>query len=207
MKIPKKIRVGGLDYKIILEKKFEDNRMQDWGLQSYSEGTIKILTHWDGDKISDSTLLSTLTHELVHAIDFVYLGGDLKEHIVNRLGDLIFCLLADNDIDIKNGKLPKKFRVLGRNYTVIEDYEFGKECKETPAISYSTHETVLKCSEHSNREVLITNFLDCVLSVLSCDFFNENDYNSINFTAFGIGLYQVLKDSGLHRMIREVCKR
>ena len=88
MKIPKKLKVGGVDYSV---KQVEHCGINDdFGLWR-SQGIIEIATQAGGYDISESKKKQTFLHELTHAILFAMRKDDLNddESFVNTFSSFL----------------------------------------------------------------------------------------------------------------------
>lgn len=85
--------VGGKSYKVIVDNR----RAEEWFGKCYGdEGTIMLTTEREGEKYSDSFILQTLWHEILHAIAHELGLGDSKinsEKFVNTLSIFIVEIL------------------------------------------------------------------------------------------------------------------
>jgi len=81
MKIPKKITIGGINYKVKRNQIFDDDR----------DGSM----HWDNSLIKIKNGLSrdaenqTFLHEVVHAIDSSYLGDKIEDELGHEFIDIL----------------------------------------------------------------------------------------------------------------------
>ena len=97
MKIPRKIKVGGHNYKIIKGHPFTEDYGTD-GQIFHGSCVIKLASASYNQKMSHSRLGETFCHELMHAIDCTYNANKLNEATTNRLAEGLFQVLKDNDI-------------------------------------------------------------------------------------------------------------
>lgn len=209
LKIPSKLIIGGIEYQIEITSKVKDDNMQNWGFHHISGAKILLLDTYDSEKFAPCTFLHTFLHELIHAIDAIYIGNLFSEDYVNKFEDLWFTLLADNNLYIGEDKFPESIRILGRDYKVIKDYEFEEHIKDSPSVALTTDDLEIKIAgkEHaSNHEILKCNLLEVLMKHICNPFFTEDEFKKINFHAFCSGLYQILKNSNLNKIIREWCK-
>jgi len=99
MKIPKTIKIGGHQYKVIFPYIFTE-RFDMIGDHDPMVKVIRI-AEVDGNlKIADSAIVVTLIHEILHAIDRnsghnMFVGGEGEEHI-KAISEGIYQVLADN---------------------------------------------------------------------------------------------------------------
>lgn len=94
MKIPKKIKIGGMVYTVhrnVERLSFGDDAM---GEIHYIANTIELSSQIYGTPREEQTLI----HEIIHAILKEYGYDEQDEGIVERLSSGIYALLQDNDI-------------------------------------------------------------------------------------------------------------
>ena len=97
MKIPKTLKVGGFNYKVIQGYKFKekelagqaDHRSLEIRLSSIDPG---------GNKYAQAKIEECFLHELLHAVDCVYNCNKLDEDTVDRLSNGLYQVLKDNKI-------------------------------------------------------------------------------------------------------------
>ena len=84
VKIPKKLKIGGFDYKIEVNAR-QDRELRsdsDWGQCAYRLKRITI----DSDS-SEQQMSETFLHEIIHAIDGIYGHYALTEDETQHLGN------------------------------------------------------------------------------------------------------------------------
>lgn len=98
MKIPEKIKIGGIDYKIRLVE--GDGKELDAG------GCIGKLDNFEckiyiADNIDKQRQVEVLIHEVVHGIlDYIGFSEELhSEDNVEKIGRVLFQVLRDNDMN------------------------------------------------------------------------------------------------------------
>ncbi|MBU0963287.1 MAG: hypothetical protein KKD48_05265 [Nanoarchaeota archaeon] len=206
-KIPKKIRVGGIDYTITLKNKFLDDD-EHWGVCKNDLAEIVLITDNDGEKIAGCTLLSNLFYELCHAIDRVYCGQTMSEANIEKISTFWFQMLSDNYFFIENRTFPDKIRIIGMNYDVITNYKF--DCVNSkPDIGIRIGTLEIRCSgdEDVNKEVLKRDLIMCITKQLVGNgLFSDEEKEEFRMESFCSGLYQVLKDTKLNNLIKEICE-
>ena len=94
MKIPRKIRMDGVDWKII--KTSNDLNSNIMGT-TYPHAK-EILLSTDSGQIE-----STFLHEVVHVIDLDR-GLELSENQVQSLASGLYAAIVDNNLDFRRGK-------------------------------------------------------------------------------------------------------
>lgn len=196
--VPNVIKVAGINFKVELKEKFRDDSCNNWGFCNPSKARILILTVYDGVELSTCTILASVLHEIVHAIDHVYLNGDLSEETVTILSDIVFHILSDNGLDFSG-----TIKILGKTYEIIDNYEF-KDCDQSISLVVDESQLKILRSGYENSEVLRMCTLKCVLGSIfrNSSFLDEEIVDNFNFNAFSSGLFQVLNDSGLDDIIK-----
>lgn len=205
-KIPKKIRVGGIDYTITLKNKFLDDD-EHWGICKNDLAEIVLVTDNNGEKIAGCTLLSNLFHEICHAIDRVYCGQTMSEANIEKISTFWFQVLSDNYFFIKKPDFPDKIRIFGMGYNVITNYKF--DCVNSkPDVGLMVATLEIRCSEDDVcKEVLKRDLITCITKhLVDNGLFSDEEKEEFKIESFCSGLYQVLKDTNLNNLIREVCK-
>ena len=97
MKIPKKIKVGGLEYKVLQGYAFKETELM--GQVSHSQTEIR-LNNIDpyGVQYPNQKKEECFVHEIIHAIDSVYNNNSLEEKTVDRLSQGLYQVLKDNKL-------------------------------------------------------------------------------------------------------------
>lgn len=97
IKIPKKIKVAGHYYKIIIddESLSKENIV---GNISNDFKEIRLCKYYKSSKRARarSEIEETLVHEILHAIDNHYNNNSLTEKVINRLSNGLYQVLKDN---------------------------------------------------------------------------------------------------------------
>ena len=97
MKIPKKVKVGGVTYKVEITDKLYGGRREYSAEISYNEVTIKISPN------APAKMQTDFLHELCHAM-FWHLGyTEHDEKKIDELANVIYMVIQDNpDMFIKD---------------------------------------------------------------------------------------------------------
>lgn len=99
MKIPSTLKIGGHQYKVIFPYVFTE-RFDRTGDCDYSKNIIRIADSLGNEKRSDSVIITTFIHEILHAVDHVtgqdMFTGDIGEKMVDGLAEGIYQVLIDN---------------------------------------------------------------------------------------------------------------
>ena len=99
MKIPKTIKIGGHQYTVIFPYVFTE-RFDQCGDHDGSTKTIRITDNEYNVKRANSSIIVTLIHEILHAIDQttghdMFQGNEGEKHI-EALSEGIYQVLMDN---------------------------------------------------------------------------------------------------------------
>ena len=79
MKIPSKVQVGGIWYKVEQQRRLNGSGSL-WGQCSHNDCVIRVATHDDsGNPLSPQAIFLIFAHEVNHAIDFVYLNNKFTD--------------------------------------------------------------------------------------------------------------------------------
>ena len=98
MKIPKKVRIAGHDYKVI----FDDDGLTTEHLigdisNDFKE--IRLCRYYQSKRArAESEILETFIHEILHGIDRHYNNDSLDEKEIGRLSNGLYQVLSDNFI-------------------------------------------------------------------------------------------------------------
>lgn len=93
MKIPKKIRICGLDYKVVINNNLNNKE----GLAGEHKGRELIMT-LQGKPFHQQKIEQTFIHEILHSIDYNYNNDELTEKQIGMLANGIYQVLADNNL-------------------------------------------------------------------------------------------------------------
>ncbi len=96
MKPPKEIKVGGHRYKVVYNDpsiRYSDN------LKGYHDPNYKIIKV-DPGLPTESDKTEVLIHEVLHAINYVYLANEITEKELDALGQGVFQVLSDLGLEI-----------------------------------------------------------------------------------------------------------
>jgi len=98
MTFPKSIKVGGKTYTIRYPYIFKE-RTDIGGQACHYTNEIRIAdTTSGGEGIKDINIVASFIHEMLHCVDVVYNAGALDEATVERLGEGLLQVLADNNL-------------------------------------------------------------------------------------------------------------
>lgn len=104
MKIPKKIRIAGVDFSVIYQSPLVEESSQCYGTINYDKAEIML----DAKLQNHQGLCQTLLHEIIHGVLNAYLPtlDEHDEHLVNAVATGLYQVLQDNGnslFDINNG--------------------------------------------------------------------------------------------------------
>jgi len=213
IEMPKKAKVGGLVYDIVYPYIFTENTMLV-GLNELFATRIKISEYYNNMRRPKARIYETLVHELLHAIDNVYCNGVLSEAQITSLSSGWYSVIAENDLMLdKAGKMPKFVKVCGFQYKVEYPYTFTEE--ETWIASSSLHEQLLIRISNSDidgivhghtyiKQNLVHQLTAAISSIKQVDTKDRNgdDVWNTMFMPMSCGIYQVIVDNKLDRLIR-----
>lgn len=95
MHIPKKLKVGGMTYKVDKNYNFKDNELM--GQAVHSQNIIKLSERdQQGHRYPQDKKEETFMHEVIHAVDCIYNSGNLDEKTVCHLSQGMYQTLKDN---------------------------------------------------------------------------------------------------------------
>ncbi len=92
MNIPEKVRVAGYTYEVQRpEGSFVDGTTACDGIHTPHETVIKVAQR--GNAAYQNTVF---LHELIHAIDYAYCGGEQEEKFVEQFAKGLYKVITDN---------------------------------------------------------------------------------------------------------------
>ena len=198
MKIPKKIKIGGHVYTVEFPHKFKD--LDDrFAQHSYNHLSILITdTAYDGDKRDDQWIVTSLLHEVIHAIDSIYIHKVLTEEYVEAMSFGLLQVFRDNkstfDILSNTKWIPKKLNILGYIYKIKYPYVFSEDESVFFVLKNSSCEVLIDDGQGKiHKSVLKCAMLDCIITAI--EYINKFNLDNIVETSLAQGLYQVLVDN------------
>lgn len=205
LRLPKSVKVGGVDYEVVRSNSNEDN-LKYIGLHSGERSRLKISNYSRGIKLADQKILEIFLHECMHALDSVFLGMELKEHTVGKLSYAWFQVLSDNDLKIHDIKYPKKVRYGGFTYDIEINYLVDDTLNEEGPYITNSISNVIKLGivDNYSHDYLKVCFIESIMHcILNKVVFTEKEIKSVNVYSFSNGLYQLFKDNKIDLLIRE----
>ena len=206
-KLPSKIKIGGMDYKVLYPYEFEDDSSVSTGLHEAGTNLIKISEYEDGIKRHPHKILETFIHEIVHAVDFVYVKYELSEKFVTVFSKGLTGVLLNNNLKLseRGYQLVKKVKIGGYEYKVIYPYKFRDTGSFLTSDLNNATFIIRIAKEDFDSTYIKANLLYCVsVGIFSTYFFNsvEDEYEDceINWKSFSQGLFQVIVDNKLEKL-------
>lgn len=213
LRLPKKVKIGHVEYKIIYPYIFEYSDTKECtGLHTPSNCTIKISREAsDGRKRNNIRVLETFMHEILHAIDSVYMNDIFEENHVSRFSTCLTNFFLDNPHwNISENTIPDYLEIGPYIYTI--KYPYNDD--DFPDISYLGDNTgciyYLKGSWHNNDiniDLVKANLMVLVLTSIDyeyviCAHEEEEVLEEVRET-FAKGIIQVFKDNKLNKLINK----
>lgn len=105
MKLPRSLKIGGRIYRVLFPYIFKDSCSVLYGQCDESGQKIRISgINSHGEQRHPQAIMQTFIHELLHAIDYIYVGGkvaklDGGEDIIDQLAEGITQVFRDNKIE------------------------------------------------------------------------------------------------------------
>ena len=96
MKIPEKLKVGGMHYKIIDNYKFKETELMGQAVHSQNEIRLSSKDTYN-QEYPQQKKEECFVHEMLHAIDNVYNNSDTEEKVIHRLSQGLYQVLQDNN--------------------------------------------------------------------------------------------------------------
>ncbi|MFW6030181.1 MAG: hypothetical protein ACOCRO_08005 [Halanaerobiales bacterium] len=105
MKIPEKVKIGGIDYEVIMVPLKSEELNYGDAIGSITHTDCKI---WINKDMPIQKQQETLIHEIIHAID-VFVGDSNCEYFeenVESFGKVLYQVLRDNNLNITGKREP-----------------------------------------------------------------------------------------------------
>jgi len=223
LKLPDTIKVGGFNFKVYFPYNFDNINMGGDELGLFEPATLRIKVRgYDngGTAYPNSTVIQSLFHEILHAIDLVYCYDridDLDLSFFNRedMGEISipslslgwYQVLKDNKI-MTLKTIPKKVKIGAYTYDVVFPYDKkGEDALHIHGVQYEKklikirdiHSHGLKYDIQRIKQIL----LYCISLIIIDNYACWIDPQEDLFTLFSYGLYQVLVDNNLEELIHK----
>lgn len=110
MVIPKRLKVGGRDYRVMYPHTFADSSQILFGQHDASGQLIKLSgKNSFGEDRHPQAIEQTFLHEVLHAIDAVYCAAHIGQHndgedIIDQLAEGLLQVIRDNKLDFRGGR-------------------------------------------------------------------------------------------------------
>ena len=202
--IPKKIKVGCLDYKIKYPYVFDESNLSLRGQHCGFTSLIKLA----GDS-SNQIIVETLLHEIIHAVDFIFCANAFSEGFVALFSNGLFQVLRDNDLYLNTqGKIPSRVKISGftykvKNYKFVDSSSFWVStlCQDSCEFRVKFYDDT--DGKYSNNFIKfnLINLVCAAICNICCDYtFPEN----LDLRIFSNGLFQVLYANKLNELVRGI---
>jgi len=213
LKLPKTMKIGGINYEIKYPHTFLETR----GITGLHEGffaVMKISTVDDnGNPSPVLRILDTWLHEMCHAIDFVCLGNHIGDNLpeddyekyIDTFAAAWLQVFRDNKLNLKSWDMPNTIRIMGFDYEVFFPHVFQDSLSE---VAYSLNNPQLRMyiagqSEgHKYPLDVVKCSLVCLITKAIIDVYIRSDFE-FNVRALGCAFYQVFKDNDVEGVIRK----
>ena len=201
LKLPETLKIGPINYKILHPYKWADDYAR--GMTHLTKGFIKISNKDGPFDQAMQRIMETFLHEIVHAIDAVFLGSVLEEDDVLIIGNSLLQVICDNNINFFANAIPKKVKVGAFDYTVLYPYEYQDNLNLD-----ASHDDVgltLRLGEQENKDVVKLYFLLLIIQAAFSTYCIKKeiiDNRELCFT-FTTGLLSVFRDNpDLEKLIK-----
>lgn len=107
MKIPKKVKIGAVNWKIKVADTVNDpaSNVELFGMTRYATETIHIAKSHSGASVTETSMADTFLHEIIHAISQTF-GLGLTEKQVAGMAGGVLMVLRDNKLDFSDRTKP-----------------------------------------------------------------------------------------------------
>jgi len=205
MKLPKTVKIGGMDYKVLYPYKFVKESDEYVGLHSAFDGTIKVSAVGDYESRSKHKILSTFIHECLHAIDFWMHPNECSEDMILKFERGIIQLLIDNVDLTKN--IPDKVRIGSNWYKVFQVDKFDNiNCirysftdPEACSIELARYIDGDLVSENAKRIFMMKSIINLMLVEYV---FTMEEGEKIDLERMAFGIYTWLKDNKIYELVK-----
>uniref|UniRef100_A0A6M3JE33 Peptidase n=1 Tax=viral metagenome TaxID=1070528 RepID=A0A6M3JE33_9ZZZZ len=209
MKLMKKLKIGGAEYKVIRGKETEEEYV---GYHDYHRGIIKISKTHSGEVRNDRLILETVLHEVIHAVSSVWLDDRLTEKAVTKLSLALFAFFADNDLMLRSKEIPKQVKYMGFIYDLVYPVPDGIEIDVDSRFSVSNTKICKIYITFDDddcvyyiKSLLLRTILKMVIDLYGG--FSESEVDDIYDSNFYQGLYQAIVDNKIDELIYKGCNK
>jgi len=98
LRIPSKLKVGGVTYDVVKKKKFTHKNIEFSGFAKHRQALIELALTCEGEEYNEQKIDECFIHELLHCIDDIYNSQKLKEDTISRLSQGLYQVLKDNKL-------------------------------------------------------------------------------------------------------------
>lgn len=205
IKLPKKLKIGCVVYKVIYPYIFtNDNYI---GLHWSSRSNILISNKYNEKHRGNSKILETFIHEMLHAVDFIYLNTIFNEEEIDNMGIMLTDVLVRNkNLNFDKDSIPKSI-MIGPYYFKIK---YPHKDIDNPEATYIIHaescDIYLSKVDDGfdvNMTIIKSNLLISIFHVIfNCCKINDRDPRTPDIIeVFSRGILQVLLDNKLCTLI------
>lgn len=200
LKLPETIKVGPVNYKVLYPYKCVDSFFR--GSTHMSRGFIKVCDSDGQNTQAKQKVKETFLHEIIHAVNDVFLGDVLSEEDVTIFAIGLLQVIIDNNINFKNNTIPEKLKVCGFEYDVMYPYMY----EDTSRLDASHDESrlVFRLVKQENSDVDKLNFMFLVVRAICTTYLVSDKMAGSNELCFalGSGLLSVFRDNNLEKIIK-----
>jgi hypothetical protein len=208
-RVPKYVKIGGFNYEVVFPYIFGESSSY-LGLHSTEDLKIFLTPHATVDELLPRTKVhEALLHEIIHGVDAVYFEDNMDHGQLYLLSNTLHQVLHDNELNIKNTKkpLPKKVKIFGMDYKIIL-WEFTEVDSNSSALEDTCSIKISK--DLSNLNYQRAQLVFCIVAIVYCklrlfdsEISKNSEENNRNFRVFARGLYQVIVDNDLERIMKD----
>ena len=185
IKLPKKLRVGTVDYEILYPFEFFEET-SICGLHEGLSSRIKIGIEEYGITKSTQRIVETFLHEAFHALSFIWFGGELfpdelDEEFTTTIAKAWMQVLRDNKLKLAEKKLymPKKVKIGPYIYDVVYPYRFDSTSNMVTCTTDNITNTLRIQNKDSfnaemSDEYIRANLVYSINSAIDHVYFNSN---------------------------------
>ena len=96
MIIPKKLKVGGHEYRVLYPHIFSE-RSDVCAQADHATNCIRVTAQTNGGEVRPrSNVEQSFFHEVLHCVDLVYNGAKLEDEVVERISQGMYQVLRDS---------------------------------------------------------------------------------------------------------------
>jgi len=206
--MPKTLNISGLKYDVEFPYTPETNDAI-LGTHVWPYLKIRVVGKYNNKKRPWCKIHEVLIHEILHAVDFMYgtyIGMD--HSMLTQFGIGWYQVLVDNELNLKEGELPKTVKVGGFTYKVIHPYAFKDECDTCYSSSHNEAGLFRLSTEGVEGDYadsfIKMNLVELIMYSIGYVYVGESctsDMSAI-ISRMSCGLYQVFVDNNIEELIK-----